>query len=382
MNYRIFMIIIIAFEIFFYLLDYFYLSRRKNIFECYRYSSEGVASSIFFSALFFQTKIITAFVILLSYKFLLSFHFFPQINFDRNVFYYILLYLAVDFTFWLTHLLSHKYKWLWYNHFAHHSSARFNYATNWRLGLLEGINFIPAKIFFALIGIPEKDFSYVFLINILHMGWAHTSFPKIKWLEYIFITPSNHRVHHYKGKLGGRNNYGGTFIFWDRLFGTYREEDTSTTPEFGVSGVDGDSIRPIRESLPMLFNLKEKTTVSISKMDLFLAVCNTITSVILLSLNFNFLNLPLIGKSYFAFNIALSWLSAIYFEFQFNLRKNINLTFKLLSIFNLWCLFGLNWFDSWTMPKNPAYLFLGLTFIILIALNVEKWWFKPKNSQL
>ena len=382
MNYQKFMLIIIAFEIFFYLLDYFYLSRRKDIADSHRYSSENIASSLLLSSLFFQVKIAVTFTILYSYKFLLNLNIFSPIRFERNLLYYIFLYLAVDFSFWLTHLLSHKYKWLWFNHLAHHSSSQYNYAVNWRIGFLEGLNFIPVKIFIALIGIPEKDFSYVFIINIIHMGWAHTSFPKIKCLEYIFVTPSNHRVHHYKGKLGGRNNYGGTFIIWDRLFGTYLEEDTSITPEFGVSGVDGNSLRPIGESLPMFFNLKEKTFFTYSKIDTALMFCNFISSSVLLNLAISYNDLPKIDKFYFAFSLVLTWLSAIYLEFQFNTKKIVNLTFKLLSIFNLWCLFDLTKNYHLTPPRNPVYLFFVLTTIIFIILNAEKRWFNSKDKKL
>jgi sterol desaturase/sphingolipid hydroxylase (fatty acid hydroxylase superfamily) len=376
------MIAIISFEVFFYLLDYFYLSRRKNLPECYKYSSENLVSSLFLNTLFFHTKLINGLFVMLSYRYLNSFQIFPKIVYDRNIIYFIVLYLGVDLSFWIAHFLSHKYKWLWYNHLAHHASAKFNYAVNWRLGFLEVFNFLPAIVIFSLLGFPEKDFFYVFLINVFHMGWAHTSFPKIKWLEYIFVTPSNHRVHHYKGKLGGRCNYGGTFIFWDRLFGTYQEEDTNQQVSFGVSGVDGESIRPIAESLPGFFNLKEMQTTQLSIADLIFSVSNFAASGIILSLKFHFKDFTPLDKFYFAFIVVLTWLSAIYFEFKFNLNKNLNLTFKLLSIFNLWCLIDLIWLNHWSLPKNPGYIFLALTFIFLIIFSLEKAYQKPKNHNL
>jgi sterol desaturase/sphingolipid hydroxylase (fatty acid hydroxylase superfamily) len=382
MNYKFFMLFVVLFEVFFYLLDYFYLSRRKNIPNCYQYSRENFVSSLFLHILFFHTKMINGLFVMLSYKFLSGFNLLPAFAYERNLLYFIVLFLGVDFSFWFVHLLSHKYKWLWFNHLAHHASSRFNYAVNLRLGFVEVFNFLPVVVIFALLGFPEKDFFYVFLINIIHMGWAHTSFPKIKWLEYIFVTPSNHRVHHYKGKLGGRNNYGGTFIIWDRLFGTYREEDPNVVPEFGVSGVEGDSIRPIAESLPGFFNLKEKSTFQLPMIDLAFAVLNFVLSGIILILKFDFKTFSFSDKLYFAFIIIFTWLSAVYVEFQLDKKKIINFLFRFFSLVNIVFIYQLMEGKEWTLPKNPTYIFVVLTFILFLVFTIESLWQKTKENIL
>jgi sterol desaturase/sphingolipid hydroxylase (fatty acid hydroxylase superfamily) len=374
MNYNIFMTLVVFFEIGIYMLDYFYLSRRKGIPDCYQYSEENLISSFFLHILFFHTKMINGFIVFLSYKFLSGFKILPNFLYERSMGYFFVLFLLVDLSFWFIHFLSHKYKWLWYNHLAHHASSRFNYAVNLRLGFAEVFNFLPVVVFFAFLGIPEKDFFYVFLINVIHMGWAHTSLPKIKWLEYIFVTPSNHRVHHYKGKLGGRQNYGGTFIIWDRLFGTYLEEDPNSLSEFGVNGIEGDSVRPISESLPGFFNLKEKASFHVSKTDLMIAMINFVLSGIIVILKFNFNIFSILDKFYFAYVIIITWVSAVYVEFHFYKKKIINFLFRILSLINIYIFILLLKANEWRPPKNPTFIFIFLTFILLVIFWFETFW--------
>ena len=72
-------------------------------------------------------------------------------------------------------------------------------------------------------------------INLVYQYWVHTEHvPKLGWLEKIFITPSNHRVHHAKNPEYIDANYGGVFIIWDRIFGTYIEEKDEIKPVYGT----------------------------------------------------------------------------------------------------------------------------------------------------
>ena len=73
-------------------------------------------------------------------------------------------------------------------------------------------------------------------LNLLYQFWVHTRHvPKLGWLEWIFITPSNHRVHHAQNPLYMDRNYGGVFIIWDRLLGTFQEELDEEPVVFGVT---------------------------------------------------------------------------------------------------------------------------------------------------
>ena len=74
-------------------------------------------------------------------------------------------------------------------------------------------------------------------VNLIYQFWVHTRHvPELGWLEYVFITPSNHRVHHAQNDCYVDKNYGGVFIVWDRLFGTYQPELADTPCIYGIRG--------------------------------------------------------------------------------------------------------------------------------------------------
>ena len=86
-------------------------------------------------------------------------------------------------------------------------------------------------------------------LNLLYQFWVHTRhLPKLGWLEWVFITPSNHRVHHARNPRYVDRNYGGVFIVWDRVFGTFQEELHEEPVEFGIS-------KPLASWNPLRANL-------------------------------------------------------------------------------------------------------------------------------
>jgi Sterol desaturase len=86
------------------------------------------------------------------------------------------------------------------------------------------------------VGVPPLVFITVASLNLLYQFWVHTRhIPKLGWLEWVLITPSNHRVHHAQNPAYLDRNYGGVFIIWDRLFGTFKEEDPAEPVVFGVT---------------------------------------------------------------------------------------------------------------------------------------------------
>ena len=86
-------------------------------------------------------------------------------------------------------------------------------------------------------------------INLVYQFWVHTEhIPKLGWYEYVFVSPSNHRIHHAQNKHYVDANYGGVFIFWDRLFGTYKEELDELKPIYGTA-------KPLRSWNPFKANL-------------------------------------------------------------------------------------------------------------------------------
>jgi hypothetical protein len=120
---------------------------------------------------------------------------------------------------------------------AHHQSEDYNLTTALRqtsTGFLLGwIFYIPMY----LVGIPAEVVVTVGSINLIYQFWVHSEhIPKLGWFEWPFVTASNHRVHHAQNDIYLDKNYGGMFIVWDRLFGTFQEELDHEPPIYGIRG--------------------------------------------------------------------------------------------------------------------------------------------------
>jgi hypothetical protein len=87
----------------------------------------------------------------------------------------------------------------------------------------------------VLLGFEPKIVMTALLLNLLYQFWLHADWiPKLGWLEYVFNTPSNHRVHHARNLEYLDANYGGVLIVFDRLFGSYVEERDDVPCDFGL----------------------------------------------------------------------------------------------------------------------------------------------------
>lgn len=149
---------------------------------------------------------------------------------------WLLAFVLYDLCYYWLHRLGHERNVLWAAHSVHHQSEEYNLTTALRQ---TSSGFIFSWIFYlplALIGVPPVVFITVASLNLLYQFWVHTRhIPKLGWLEWVLITPSNHRVHHAQNPAYLDRNYGGVFIIWDRLFGTFKEEDPAEPVVFGVT---------------------------------------------------------------------------------------------------------------------------------------------------
>ena len=150
---------------------------------------------------------------------------------------WVLAFVLYDFCYYWLHRLGHERTILWAAHVAHHQSEEYNLTTALRqtsTGFLFGwIFYIPMFV----LGIPAEVVVTVGSLNLLYQFWVHTEHvPKLGWYEWLFITPSNHRVHHAQNDIYMDRNYGGVFILWDRLFGTFQEELDEEPVIFGIRG--------------------------------------------------------------------------------------------------------------------------------------------------
>ncbi|MDM0049101.1 lysoplasmalogenase family protein [Variovorax sp. J22R115] len=139
---------------------------------------------------------------------------------------WVLALVFYDFCYYWLHRFGHESAVLWAAHVVHHQSQHYNLSTALRQtssGVLLGwIFYLPM----ALAGVPPLVFGAVALIDLLYQFWVHTEqVGKLGWFDRWFCSPSNHRVHHAVNDRYIDRNYGGVLIVWDRLFGSFKEED-------------------------------------------------------------------------------------------------------------------------------------------------------------
>ncbi|MDJ0711316.1 MAG: sterol desaturase family protein [Woeseiaceae bacterium] len=153
----------------------------------------------------------------------------------RGVALWVAAAIAWDFAYYWFHRFSHEISILWAAHAVHHQSEDYNLSTALRqtsTGFLFGwIFYLPLFV----IGFPLEVLLIVSAVNLIYQFWVHTQHIKrLGPLEAILMTPSHHRVHHAQNERYIDKNYGGMFIVWDRLFGSYEPENDDDPVVFGV----------------------------------------------------------------------------------------------------------------------------------------------------
>ena len=149
-----------------------------------------------------------------------------QGTFGRQWWAWVLLFLLDDFIYYCFHRANHEIRFMWAGHVNHHSSQYMNYGTALRQGVGERVY----KYFFwlplPLLGFEPAMVITMMSISLFYQFWIHTrAIGKLHPLiEFIFNTPSHHRVHHASNIRYLDCNHGGTLIIWDRLCGTFSEE--------------------------------------------------------------------------------------------------------------------------------------------------------------
>lgn len=162
--------------------------------------------------------------------------------------YWMLLLLGEDFMFWLEHFVDHNCRLFWAVHVTHHSSPEYNLSTGFRSSV-----FMPVYKYFyfiplVLLGFHPSDVIFMYSITQVYGILVHTQFIKKvpAWVEYIFVTPGLHRVHHASNIPYLDKNMGMVFIIWDRLFGTYSPELPEEKPHYGITKPIDQPHHPIR----------------------------------------------------------------------------------------------------------------------------------------
>ena len=146
-----------------------------------------------------------------------------------------LAFVAYDFFYYWKHRFGHEWRILWASHVAHHQSEEFNLSTALRQTSTDYIGFLFYMPMY-LVGTPVEVMVSVGSLNLVYQFWVHTEhIGHLGFLEKIFITPMNHRIHHAKNKEYIDANYGGVFVIWDRMFGTYTPQRKDLKPVYGTA---------------------------------------------------------------------------------------------------------------------------------------------------
>jgi sterol desaturase/sphingolipid hydroxylase (fatty acid hydroxylase superfamily) len=148
---------------------------------------------------------------------------------------FAVLFMGQEFCYYWYHRASHRVRLMWCTHAVHHSPNQLTLAAAYRLGWTA---FFSGAIYFflplMLLGFTPKVVIACLFVNLLYQFWLHATWiPKLGPLEYIFNTPSAHRVHHAVNLNYLDTNYGGVLVVFDRLFGTYAQERDEEPCRYG-----------------------------------------------------------------------------------------------------------------------------------------------------
>jgi alkylglycerol monooxygenase len=225
--------ILYAVPFFFVLIAVELLADRRRGVSNYRVAD--AINSLSTGVLSTTTGLLTKGVGLVTYAFVLEHMALFELSAD-SVWVWVFAFVLYDFCYYWLHRMGHERNILWAAHSVHHQSEEYNLSTALRQTstgfLLSWIFYLPMAVF----GVPLLVFVSVAALNLLYQFWVHTRhIPKLGWFEWFFVTPSNHRAHHAQNALYMDRNYGGVFIIWDRLFGSFQEEDDNEPVIFGVT---------------------------------------------------------------------------------------------------------------------------------------------------
>ncbi|WP_214071219.1 sterol desaturase family protein [Mucilaginibacter sp. dw_454] len=155
----------------------------------------------------------------------------------NTIIYWFTLIVVQDLLYWILHYTGHYCRVFWAMHVTHHSSDHFNLTTGFRSTVFEPLYRVFFYLPLALIGFTALDILFAYLVTQLYGNLVHTQY-KInlpKWYSYVFVTPSQHRVHHASNLPYLDKNMGMVFIIWDRLFGTFKDEDEKEEIKYGLT---------------------------------------------------------------------------------------------------------------------------------------------------
>jgi sterol desaturase/sphingolipid hydroxylase (fatty acid hydroxylase superfamily) len=164
----------------------------------------------------------------------------------------MVLFFGQEFFYYWYHRAAHRMRWFWATHSVHHSPNELTLASAVRLGWTGKLT--GTVVFFTplvWVGFAPPAVVAVVAANLLYQFWIHATWiPKLGPIEWMFNTPSHHRVHHGSNPEYLDCNYGGVLIIFDRLFGTFVEERSDIVIRYGLT-------QPLHSYNPLVIALHE-----------------------------------------------------------------------------------------------------------------------------
>lgn len=226
LNYFAFVIPVFVFFVF---IEYFYsLKKQKKLFQL----SETISNinvGIFERVCDLFTTAVFHFFFVWLYQHFALFHIKPGIITWTG------LFLITDFMWYWYHRLGHRVNILWSAHIVHHQSDDFNFTVAARITLFQAFFRSLFWSVIPILGFQPEMITLILIIHGIYPFFLHTqTIGKLGWYEKIFVTPSHHRVHHSSNTEYIDKNFGDVLIVWDKLFGTFAEENTRYTITYGI----------------------------------------------------------------------------------------------------------------------------------------------------
>jgi sterol desaturase/sphingolipid hydroxylase (fatty acid hydroxylase superfamily) len=145
------------------------------------------------------------------------------------------LFVVEDFFYYWYHRAGHEMRFFWAAHVSHHSSQHYNLSTALRQSVTTPFTGWVFWVPVVLLGFPVEALMLQKAVSLLYQYWIHTeTIGKLGPLEWVFNTPSHHRVHHASNLRYLDKNYGGILIVWDRMFGTFEPERDEEPVRYGL----------------------------------------------------------------------------------------------------------------------------------------------------
>lgn len=199
-----------------------------------RYETRDTLTSLLMGAGNFASGIALAFVAYGFFMFLWQFKFW---DLGHAWYIVVLCFVLDDLRYYWVHRFGHEVRWVWASHVNHHSSQHYNLSTALRQTWTGTFTFMMVmRAPLILLGFHPVMVLFCGAVNLIYQFWIHTEaiqkFPR--WFEAVMNTPSHHRVHHGRNARYLDANYAGTFIVWDKLFGTFVPEQEEEKVEYGL----------------------------------------------------------------------------------------------------------------------------------------------------